>query len=67
MGHRSLTDVRTDQSFRSTGFDSLASVELRTRLANTLGLRLAATAVLDHPTPESLARHIETLLTESGD
>ncbi|MFC3512280.1 SDR family NAD(P)-dependent oxidoreductase [Amycolatopsis halotolerans] len=62
LGHSGPGDVRPDQPFPQAGFDSLASVELRTRLANAVGARVAATALLDHPTPVSLARHLDTVL-----
>ncbi|MFK0247774.1 SDR family NAD(P)-dependent oxidoreductase [Amycolatopsis azurea] len=63
LGHSGPEDVRSDQPFHQAGFDSLASVELRTRLTNAFGARLAATALLDHPTPATLARHVDSVLT----
>jgi acyl transferase domain-containing protein/NADPH:quinone reductase-like Zn-dependent oxidoreductase/NADP-dependent 3-hydroxy acid dehydrogenase YdfG/acyl carrier protein len=67
LGHTSPDDIVADQPFRRAGIDSLATVELRTRLNAATGTRLAATALLDHPTPAALARHIDSLLTGSAD
>nr|BAP34733.1 type I polyketide synthase [Streptomyces sp. ML694-90F3] len=52
-----------DRAFRDIGLDSLAMVGLVNDLAETTGLRLAASVLFDHPTPESLARHLGTVLT----
>ncbi|MEU9479444.1 type I polyketide synthase [Streptomyces sp. NPDC048191] len=49
-------DVR--RTFRDLGFGSLMTVELGQRLAEVTGLRLPATVVLDHPTPERIAGHL---------
>ncbi|AGM07229.1 type I polyketide synthase [Amycolatopsis keratiniphila] len=67
LGHSGPDDVRSDQPFQQAGFDSLASVELRTRLSNALGVRLAATALLDHPTPVTLARYVDSVLAGAGE
>ncbi|WP_227025734.1 type I polyketide synthase [Streptomyces fodineus] len=49
-------DVR--RPFRDLGFGSLMTVELGQRLAEVTGLRLPATVVLDHPTPQRIAEHL---------
>ncbi|WP_183091347.1 type I polyketide synthase [Streptomyces radicis] len=66
LGHADPGAVHADQRFQAIGFDSLTSIELRNRLNNATGLRLAATLTFRHPTPEALADHLETQLAAAA-
>ncbi|MFB9840466.1 acyl carrier protein, partial [Actinoallomurus acaciae] len=61
-GRAAGESVRADQAFKDIGFDSLTAVRMRNRLAEVTDVRLAATAVFDHPNPAALAEHLHAEL-----
>ena len=65
LGHTGTADLEEDLTFRQMGFDSLAGVELKSRLVVATGLDLPGTLIFDHPTLGDLVRHLRERL--SGD
>ncbi|MGW5689903.1 SDR family NAD(P)-dependent oxidoreductase [Streptomyces asiaticus] len=58
IGESGPERVSPDRALKEIGFDSLMSVELRNRFASLIGVKLPATLVFDHPTPNALALHL---------
>ncbi|WP_405439934.1 SDR family NAD(P)-dependent oxidoreductase [Streptomyces niveus] len=62
LGHGGPEVVPVGGEFLELGFDSLATVELRNRITETLGVRLPTTALFEHSTPAALGRRLLTEL-----
>ncbi|WP_344295570.1 type I polyketide synthase, partial [Streptomyces synnematoformans] len=58
LGHGTAETIDPHRPFKELGFDSLTAVQLRNQLTTTTALRLPATLIFDHPTPEALTRHL---------
>jgi polyketide synthase 12 len=54
--------IDVEREMADLGLDSVMAVELRNRLETATGLRLAATVVLDYPTPIVLAQRLAQAL-----
>ncbi|MBP2479253.1 acyl transferase domain-containing protein/acyl-CoA synthetase (AMP-forming)/AMP-acid ligase II/thioesterase domain-containing protein/acyl carrier protein [Crossiella equi] len=63
LGHRDGTAVAPERAFTDLGIDSLTAIELRNQLTPYTEVKLAATAVFDHPTPAALAEHLVTTMS----
>ncbi|WP_408993614.1 type I polyketide synthase [Streptomyces sp. 1268] len=67
LGHDSTSAVEPARAFKEVGFDSVTAVDLRNRLGSACGVRLPATVVFDHVSPQALAGHLWTLLCQGED
>ncbi|WP_344446595.1 type I polyketide synthase, partial [Kitasatospora nipponensis] len=66
LGAPGAGGVDPDRTFKDLGFDSVAAVEFRDRLAGATGLALPSTLTYDRPTPRAVATHLRELAGEVG-
>nr|WP_052433191.1 type I polyketide synthase [Streptacidiphilus carbonis] len=67
LGQPTPEAVHPGRTFKETGFDSLAGVELRARLNAATGLQLPTTLIFDYPTPAALTGFVRAQLLGSTD
>ncbi|WP_026119636.1 type I polyketide synthase [Nocardiopsis ganjiahuensis] len=66
LGRPPGEELDPDQDFLELGMDSLTAVELRNELRTATELRLPASVVLNHSTPNRLARYLDGALPAAG-
>ncbi|MCN9244811.1 type I polyketide synthase, partial [Streptomyces sp. RY43-2] len=66
LGHDDPAGIDADRGFFEMGLDSLTAIDLRNRLDAATGLRLAASALFDHPNVTALTRHLTDALAPEG-
>ncbi|MGW7256865.1 type I polyketide synthase [Streptomyces sp. NPDC054834] len=66
LGYDSPADLEPTRPFEDLGFDSVAAVELRSRLSEATGVSLPSTMVFDYATPAALAGFLRTELFPDG-
>jgi acyl transferase domain-containing protein len=62
LGYSVAEAITADTEFAALGLDSLTLLELRNRLSTAIGRDLSLLAILDHATPQLLARHLRSEL-----
>ncbi|GAB3738321.1 type I polyketide synthase [Amycolatopsis oliviviridis] len=58
LGHQDPGTIPEDKPFTDLGLDSLAVIDLRTRLRELTGVEVPARVLFDHPTVIELAEHL---------
>ncbi|MEU7068389.1 type I polyketide synthase [Streptomyces sp. NPDC046161] len=64
LGYDDPADVGADRGFTDLGFDSVAAVDLRSRLVAATGRPLPTSMIYDHPSPAALAGHLHSELCQ---
>ena len=57
-------DVDPFRPYRDLGYNSLAAIELTAMLSEASGIELAVTMLFDHPTPDAVAAHLLSHLSD---
>ena len=63
LGYTDTAPLTADATFQELGFDSIALVQTVRRLSEATGAQLPTTVIFDHPTPQRLAEHLDSLIT----
>ncbi|MGW3280026.1 type I polyketide synthase [Nocardia rhamnosiphila] len=66
LGYPDATALDPETPFQELGFDSLAAVELRNRLAEAAGVTLPYALVFNYPTAVAVAGMLRSLVEEAG-
>jgi NAD(P)-dependent dehydrogenase (short-subunit alcohol dehydrogenase family)/acyl carrier protein len=66
LGHASAADVDPDVVVQELGLDSLATVELRNRVAAATGVEVPMLALADHPTLSGVAGYVLSQLEDGA-
>ncbi|MFD5631981.1 type I polyketide synthase, partial [Streptomyces sp. NPDC127072] len=66
LGYDDSAELDPARAFKELGFDSVAAVELRTRLSAATGRKLPATVAFDHASPAALATFLQSLMRPDG-
>ncbi|WP_442813607.1 type I polyketide synthase [Streptomyces sp. NBC_01754] len=68
LGYVDAAELDIERAFDSLGIDSVAAVDIRTRLGAATGLKLPTTIVFDHASPKALAGflHAELCLDDAA-
>ncbi len=66
LAHGRPEDIGMRRTFRDLGVDSATGVQLCDGLARATGVRLATTALFEHPTPAALAAHLRAVKSGAG-
>ncbi|MFD3595945.1 amino acid adenylation domain-containing protein [Nocardia sp. NPDC058640] len=60
LGYTPAATLDVDRSFKSLGVDSLAAVNIRTRLRAALGVEVRVRDMSEYPTPTALATYLDS-------
>jgi rifamycin polyketide synthase module 9/10 len=63
LGYGATHQIEADQGLFEIGFDSLTAIELRNRLRDLSGRKIAANLVFAYPTPHMIAAHLHELIS----